>query len=322
MLIPHEGKQIFSLQLNWLLIGFFVSILAGVTVLSISALYNKYYYAQESKDLAKHYGGKLALAIALDKLVKKNTESYSYLRNQLLAIAVAFDNQKEEAWHLRSLADKEEAEAWVSLLLAKMRKNFVAQLGPRGKFMPPIAHLKLLRSYAQSQLPLLSSVWRFYSRVFQVQSRIPLGRPFKSFVNLRDTSGYGPRLNPISKNGYEFHSGYDTAGPPGSPIYAVAAGRVHKHHSRLDGYGRSVILKHDFGFYSAYAHLGKALVQPGMEVTKGQRIGLMGASGRATGVHLHYEIRVGLQFRVDPQPYICALDFYTKACQAYHQQIH
>ena len=86
------------------------------------------------------------------------------------------------------------------------------------------------------------------------------------------------------------HDGLDLAAKQGTPIRAAEAGRVI-HSGRLGDYGRAVIVKHAGNYRSVYAHASKTLVRQGQFVEKGQRIALVGSSGRSSGPHLHFEIR-------------------------------
>ncbi len=110
---------------------------------------------------------------------------------------------------------------------------------------------------------------------------------FKSF---RFTSGYGYRRDPKT-GGRRLHQGADFAGPVGTPIHATADGVVVDA-GWSSGYGRLVKIKHQFGIETRYAHLSKISVKKGQKVSRGQRIGDMGSSGRSTGSHLHYEVRI------------------------------
>jgi murein DD-endopeptidase MepM/ murein hydrolase activator NlpD len=98
------------------------------------------------------------------------------------------------------------------------------------------------------------------------------------------------------------HEGLDLAAKSGTPIRAAEAGRVI-HSGRLGDYGRVVIVKHAGHYRSVYAHASKTLVKKGQFVEKGQRIALVGTSGRSTGPHLHFEIRRRASAR-DPMLYL------------------
>ncbi|MHA1528190.1 MAG: DUF5930 domain-containing protein [Alphaproteobacteria bacterium] len=111
--------------------------------------------------------------------------------------------------------------------------------------------------------------------------RLPFGTPVRGG---RRTSGFGPR-------GRSMHSGLDIAAPRGTPIYATADGVV-TFAGRQSGYGRVVKIRHAFGFETVYAHLHRARVKVGQRVGRGDRIGDMGSTGRSSGNHVHYEIRI------------------------------
>ncbi len=133
-------------------------------------------------------------------------------------------------------------------------------------------------------------------------ARVPLTRPLVA-GNVRQTSGFGPRRHPLTGR-TRMHNGLDWAGPRGTPILATADGRV-KHAGRRGGYGNLVIIEHDFGIETYYAHLNSIDVRQGQRVSRGDRIGGMGTTGASTGVHLHYEVRVG-GTPVNPITYIRA----------------
>jgi murein DD-endopeptidase MepM/ murein hydrolase activator NlpD len=113
--------------------------------------------------------------------------------------------------------------------------------------------------------------------------KTPFDIPVKE--TYRFTSGFGPRWG-------EMHRGIDLAARSRAPIYATADGVVTRA-GWNGGYGRVVYIKHPFGIETRYAHLARIRVKKGQSVSRGQKIGDMGNSGRSTGTHLHYEVRVG-----------------------------
>ncbi len=125
--------------------------------------------------------------------------------------------------------------------------------------------------------------------------KLPYSHPVQSAH--RFTSGYGRRWG-------RMHYGSDFAAPHGTPIYATADGVVTKA-GWASGYGRLIKIKHDFGIETRYAHLSKIRVKVGQKVSRGERIGDMGNTGRSTGTHLHYEIRVNGN-AVNPMKYLKA----------------
>jgi murein DD-endopeptidase MepM/ murein hydrolase activator NlpD len=108
--------------------------------------------------------------------------------------------------------------------------------------------------------------------------------PVKGWI----TSTMGYRQDPIT-GGPDFHPGLDIAGDRGEPVYATAEGTV-KDTGYQNGYGNLVMLDHGFGLQTRYGHLLSYSVKPGDHVKRGEMIGRVGATGRATGYHLHYEI--------------------------------
>lgn len=109
------------------------------------------------------------------------------------------------------------------------------------------------------------------------------------------TSEFGPR------NG-SFHDGIDIAAPLGTPVQAAATGRV-VFSGTLRGYGKVVILKHENGFNTVYAHHSRNLVKTGASVQRGETIGTVGQTGRVSGPSLHFEVRSGRKAR-DPLHYL------------------
>jgi len=101
----------------------------------------------------------------------------------------------------------------------------------------------------------------------------------------------GPLGSPFGPRGNRFHAGVDIVEPSGTPVTAAAAGRVTWAAPR-DGWGLLVVVAHAHGVRTFYAHLERADVHLGQAVTTGQRVGLVGATGDATGPHLHFEVRV------------------------------
>ncbi len=130
--------------------------------------------------------------------------------------------------------------------------------------------------------------------------------PFATPVNLgqvRQTSGYGYRRDPKT-GGRRLHKGSDFAGSTGTDIFATADGVV-THAGWQSGYGRMVTIRHAFGIETRYAHNSKLRVTKGQRVSRGDHIADMGNTGRSTGTHLHYEVRVNGQ-PVNPMIYIKA----------------
>jgi hypothetical protein len=107
----------------------------------------------------------------------------------------------------------------------------------------------------------------------------------------RISSNFGMRSDPFHK-GARMHAGMDMAARTGTPVYATGDGYVRR--ARVaGGYGNLVEMEHGFGYQSRFGHLSRILVGEGQFVRRGTMIGLVGSTGRSTGPHLHYEVRIG-----------------------------
>jgi len=115
-------------------------------------------------------------------------------------------------------------------------------------------------------------------------------------------SGFGGRRNPFGGSGFEFHSGQDIEAPFGASIVAAATGTV-AFVGWQNGYGQLVVIDHGGGLTTRYGHLSHIDVQQGQVVSRGEFIGKVGSTGRSTGPHLHYEIRINDE-PVNPLQYL------------------
>ncbi len=131
--------------------------------------------------------------------------------------------------------------------------------------------------------------------------KLPFDMPLKTAFRM--TSSFGRRSDPINGSG-RMHEGEDFAGDYGSPIYTPADGTV-TFAGWSGGYGRLIKIKHAFGIETRYGHLSQIRVDVGQKVSRGDRIGDMGNSGRSTGTHLHYEVRLSGS-AVNPMTFIRA----------------
>tara|TARA_R110002126_G_scaffold10841_5_gene49529 strand:+ start:3701 stop:4885 length:1185 start_codon:yes stop_codon:yes gene_type:complete len=127
---------------------------------------------------------------------------------------------------------------------------------------------------------------------------IPSGKPSSTGMI---TSSYGYRRDPFTGGG-AMHSGIDFKGPKGQPILAAAGGRV-THAGWKSGYGKAVEITHGNGLMTRYAHLSRIDVAAGQRIEQGIQLGAMGSTGRSTGTHLHFEVRLNGR-AINPQPFL------------------
>ena len=142
-------------------------------------------------------------------------------------------------------------------------------------------NLAVLQSVVPDQVEILDIVGDYVDRAEAKPTMWP--------ARGRIISGFGVRRIPYASSGYQFHTGVDILGSHGSSIWATAAGEV-VFASYRGSFGNLVIIDHGYGYETHYAHLSGFAVSVGEEVEKGQIIGYMGATGRTTGTHLHYEV--------------------------------
>ena len=142
----------------------------------------------------------------------------------------------------------------------------------------------LLRTLLESLESRLGAVRRTVDRRNALAAATPSIWPARGWL----TSTMGYRRDPIN-GGDDFHAGLDIAGDKGQPVYATAEGQVVQ--SGYQGaYGNTILIDHGFGLKTRYGHLQDAKVHSGDHVKRGDIIGHVGATGRATGYHLHYEV--------------------------------
>jgi murein DD-endopeptidase MepM/ murein hydrolase activator NlpD len=160
---------------------------------------------------------------------------------------------------------------------AAARKTLSAMTVPEDTF-------GLLRGLLESLESRLHVVRRNVERRNALAEATPSIWPAHGWIS----STVGPRRDPVN-GGKDYHSGLDIAGERGQPVYATASGTV-RHVGYQGAYGNLVTIDHGFGLESRYGHLLNFAVKNGAKVKRGDVIGHVGATGRATGYHLHYEV--------------------------------
>jgi murein DD-endopeptidase MepM/ murein hydrolase activator NlpD len=150
----------------------------------------------------------------------------------------------------------------------------------------------------------LFTSWKKLDNLASGAIAVPSDKPVKTAAF---TSGYGVRSDPF-RGGAAMHAGIDLAGPHGTPIYATADGTVERAGWNSGGYGNLIEVDHGRGIETRYGHLSAVLVHAGDQVKRGQLIGRMGSTGRSTGNHLHYEVRIDGR-PVNPIPFMKSTDY-------------
>lgn len=154
-----------------------------------------------------------------------------------------------------------------------------------------------LKNAAFYQRNSLKDVWKVVEERGDFMAYTPTIRPAEGWIS----SPFGYRQSPFTGK-REFHEGLDIASSRHTQIFATADGRIAFAGKRR-GFGRLVLIDHGHGLKTLYAHLERILKKPGDAVKRGDIIAYMGSTGRSTGIHLHYEVRLN-GVPVNPQKYI------------------
>ena len=171
-----------------------------------------------------------------------------------------------------------------------------ARLGQGGPFEPV--------GKGDATFKQLFSSWKKLDNLASGAIAVPSDKPVKT---AEFTSGYGIRSDPFRGSAAK-HAGIDLAAPVGTPIYATADGTVSDAGYNSGGYGNLIKIDHGKGIETRYGHLSAILVAAGQRVVRGQQIGRMGSTGRSTGSHLHYEVRIDSR-AVNPIPFMKSNDY-------------
>ncbi|MDE3179637.1 MAG: M23 family metallopeptidase [Acidobacteriota bacterium] len=244
--------------------------------------------------LAKSYG-RMLLKVSNYNSLRSDRES---LKTSYQSLQNTVRHTDKQLNSLESLA----SEVAVSYGFAKTRQSPVL----------PVAAAMITSDETGSDERYAASLYAF-NRVEQGLSGSTIDRLQGGFLSSPDipsiwpvegevTDWFGERVDPFS--GMEsFHPGVDIAAPSGTPVRATADGIVVEAGREEAGYGNEVLIDHGFGISTRYGHLRRIYVVDGQEVKKGQIIGAVGMTGRATGPHLHYEVLVH-QTPVNPSKFL------------------
>jgi len=156
--------------------------------------------------------------------------------------------------------------------------------------------------------PTFKALFKSWKKLDQLQDgviAVPSDKPVQAAAAF--SSGFGYRSDPFHA-GAAMHPGIDLSGAYGTAIFATADGTVLRAGWNTGGYGNLVELDHGRGITTRYGHMSAILVSAGQHVTRGQQIGRMGSTGRSTGNHLHYEVRIDGR-PVNPIPFMKSTDY-------------
>lgn len=247
---------------------------------------------------------------------QKHLDAYALQLGELQARMMRLDAQSERlaklAGEKSAVKDNaQEAKSQKTLLKPELGNPVSGQPGTANRGGPLVQSAPLTEAELQSKIAELIEKIEFSAeRLSSIEAKLlqqsvlkntlPNSSPVAAAFN---SSSFGWRIDPF--NGHKaFHEGLDFMAATGAPIYAAAGGIVSAAEQTPD-YGKIVKIDHGSGLETRYAHASKLFVRAGERVEKGQKIAEVGSTGRSTGPHLHYEIRLAGN-PLDPRKYLNA----------------
>ncbi len=265
-----------------------VIVLVGVLSTLCFGVFDYVHLHKENKNLQELRAG-----------LKSQTELIDHQRNQIAAFSQKIEHLKVQMAELHSFEEK-------IRIIANLapRKENTGMFGVGGldtEAIDPANEIKqdnqaLIRTMheeideidhvAQDQQSAFATIYDQLEGKRNLLAATPSIRPVKGWI----TSRFGRRKSPFTGR-REFHRGVDIAASKGTPIYASADGVVAFSGSK-GLMGKMIVIDHGFGMLTRYAHIHKLLKKKGEHVKRGDKIALVGNTGRSTGPHLHYEVRL------------------------------
>ena len=326
MIIPHTQKNMFSIQVTKFGVFFSIAtfcililnaIISGYTDTHISKEINTLYNTDKSFDSERSmYITKLKAIDVLSTNIKEDiTTALKPINKEKYESSFIIDTDE-----LNLLAQEQmQAESYAFYLkmneLLKKKNELGFNLGElQNSFLKEFEENKIDSSFQydsevvlyrelylniKQMISEISNTYTFLNECEEVRRNLPYAWPLDGG---HITSKYGIRYSPFGIV-TEFHMGVDIAQAEGTPVYAAGDGYIVTAQYGNSGYGRSIRIAHRFGYASLYGHLSAIIINQGQLVKKGQRIGYVGTTGRSTGPHLHFEVKLNEQ-HIDPLPFL------------------
>lgn len=288
MIVPHSQNKVINFQTN--IFALILGCILTVGVIS-SLIYFNHRSVISSREINNLMTQNRETLASLDQLRDENTNLFqaakrfqSSLFQSLSLLGIQQVNQESNA--ILNNSDLS------SLFSTKEISSGSAR---------EIANIQELTSYLEGAVEPIEQIGKMLKTQQSLFKEIPSICPVKG-PNLHVSMAFGPNQHPIHNQWY-IHKGIDLSTyRSGDPVMASANGQVVTV-SYDDSFGNQVLIKHNYGIYTRYAHLLHSTVKKGQFVEQGERIGYVGNTGKSTGAHLHYEVRIGSDV-VDPAKYI------------------
>ncbi|MBR4180424.1 MAG: M23 family metallopeptidase [Treponema sp.] len=288
MIVPHSHGKVVNFQTN------VFALLLGL-LLSIGVISSFFYFNRSS----------VSSKIEISNLMNQNREtlaSLDQLRDEnanLFKAAKRFQTSLSQSLSLLGI-QQVESKSDASLNNSDLSSLFSTKEITTGSARE-LADIKELTSYLESAVDPIEQIGKMIKTQQSLFTEIPSICPIKS-PNLHVSMAFGPNLHPLNNQWY-IHKGIDfSTYRSGDPVMATASGQI-VNVGYDSNYGNFVIIKHNHGIYTRYAHLSTYRVKKGQLVEQGYVIGYVGNTGISTGPHLHYEVHIGSDV-VDPAKYV------------------
>jgi murein DD-endopeptidase MepM/ murein hydrolase activator NlpD len=284
MLIPHSEKKIFNFQISFFTLVFVTFtlsvVLVGFVVLATHFTATNEQYTQADRR-SQEYAATLASFKDEIATIRKLSKAFKTNMDGVLGTIGS------SAWSASGQGGPLPG------------PNEVIDESAAGE-LREISELRgissLIRNSIEPLAEIRSTLETYQEWVDDAPTLWPLKGPYGNI-----TTWFGWTIHPFTGQGY-LHTGVDIAWQPGVPVVATANGKVTQVSYTAD-LGNYVQVNHKHGFVTKYAHLSAAIVRVGQEVNRGAVIGYLGNTGLSTGPHLHYEVRLGMDYQ-DPMAYM------------------
>jgi len=276
LIVPHDDSKTLSFRLPIWIIQLLV-ILQAVVLAGVFFLIRGYL-------LRSNQANELKQLRNANRVQEEQINQMTQETEELMNMMEQLEYLSEQIKELMGEADEKSD---VSQLTDSQVGSFqVASRGESSVYSRAEGNLRILQTNLPLQLEHLDKLKTDLEEHNRRLEATPSKWPTHGWI----TSRFGYRKDPFTHR-VEFHNGLDIGAPYGTRVYASCSGRVEKA-TYNRGWGNLVVIKNGYGFSTYYAHLSRYIVNPGEWVSKGDLIGYVGNSGRSTGPHLHFEIRV------------------------------
>jgi murein DD-endopeptidase MepM/ murein hydrolase activator NlpD len=284
MLIPHSEKKIFNFQISFFTL-IFVTCTLGIVLVGFFLLATNFTYTNE-------------LNVRLTRERDDNIAQLSSLKDEIASIRTAgkkFKSSLDNALVASGIQVYKDATG-----TGGVGASFLTPDETERNNLKEISDLKNMGSLLENSREPLDRIGKILTTYKGLMANVPTLWPLKG-ARGNITTRFGWTIHPFTHNGYS-HNGVDIAWGMGTPVVATANGKITQTGFTLD-LGNYVTIQHKYGFYTKYAHLSAFAKRRDDNVNQGDIIGYLGDTGLSTGPHLHYEVRLGSEYR-DPMAFL------------------